>query len=129
MPAVRDSAHFVKFRCDDAEVSVLLNIEPLTPVKRLCILLHYSSSRLSPNVGSGSVSRSLLSRASSSWYSLNTTGGGFATCSLGWKSGPPDLALQVVPRRCPLLQHDDEINHCACAFCKHCVKSYIGFEI
>jgi hypothetical protein len=135
---VRDSARFIKFRCDDVGASVLLNAEPLTPltpVKRLCILLHYSSSGLSPNFRSVSISSTclqgsnLLSMSSSSWYSLNTVGVDSCPAAPGGSQVALILLCKLRLGDVPFSMTSKLIIVPACAFYKDCRKSYIEFEI
>lgn len=105
-----------------------LQVEPIKPINRL---------RVPPNGFShGSMSRmcsrcsSLLSMASSSRYSINTTGSGFVACSPSSDSKTPEpimlckLCLMEVP-----LSQSMEINQCGCVFCRDCMRLYVEFEI
>lgn len=106
-----------------------LQVEPIKPINRL---------RVPPNGFPGSMSRmcsrcsSLLSMASSSRYSINTTGSGFVACSpssiTSDKTPEPILLCKLCLMEVPLSQ-SMEINHCGCVFCRDCMRLYVEFEI
>lgn len=96
-----------------------LQVEPIKPINRL---------RVPPNGFShGSMSRmcsrcsSLLSMASSSRYSINTTGSGFVACSPSSvnsdKTPEPIMLCKLCLMEVPLSQ-SMEINQCGCVFCR-----------
>lgn len=98
------------FRTDSS-----LQIEPMKPINRL---------RVPPNGFGGSNSRmcsrcsSLLSMASSSRYSINTTGSGFVPCSPASEKAPePNMLCKLCLLEVPLSQ-SMEINQCGCVFCR-----------
>ncbi|GLH05748.1 Potential E3 ubiquitin-protein ligase ariadne-1 [Gryllus bimaculatus] len=102
-----------------------MHVEPLKPVNRLRVPpqspLGGSTSRMCSRCSS------LLSMASSSRYSLNTTGG-FVQCG----TTPPGETQTLLCKLClvevPVVS-TCEILQCGCCFCKDCMKSYIEFEI
>ncbi|KAL0270814.1 UNVERIFIED_CONTAM: hypothetical protein PYX00_008104 [Menopon gallinae] len=103
-----------------------LQIEPMKPINRL---------RVPPNGFGGSNSRmcsrcsSLLSMASSSRYSINTTGSGFVPCSPASEKPPePNMLCKLCLLEVPL-SLSMEINQCGCVFCRDCMKLYVEFEI
>lgn len=96
------------------------SIEPLQPTNRL---------RVSPTNGSShsrmcSRCSSLLTLASSSRYSLNSTTGGFVPVSIDLPPVLCKLCLGEVPSRDVV-----HIKQCDCSFCTECMKAYVEFEI
>ncbi|KAK6632798.1 hypothetical protein RUM43_013569 [Polyplax serrata] len=90
-------------------------VEPIKPVNRLRVL---------PNGFSGSTSRmcsrcsSLLSMASSSRYSINTTGSGFVNCSPSVeKLSEPNILCKLCLMEVPVSM-SLKIHCCGCVFCK-----------
>lgn len=91
------------------------HVEPIKPVNRL---------RIPPNGFSGSTSRmcsrcsSLLSMASSSRYSINTTGSGFVSCNpSGEKIPEPNILCKLCLTEVPVSM-SLKLDFCGCVFCK-----------
>ncbi|XP_018567780.1 E3 ubiquitin-protein ligase RNF144A [Anoplophora glabripennis] len=94
------------------------SIEPLQPINRLRKSPHGSHSRMCSRCSS------LLTLASSSRYSLNSSTGGFVPVP---PEDPPvlcKLCLAEVPSNNVM-----RILQCDCAFCTECMKAYVEFEI
>ncbi|KAJ8948811.1 hypothetical protein NQ318_013463, partial [Aromia moschata] len=94
------------------------SIEPLQPINRLRISPHASHSRMCSRCSS------LLTLASSSRYSLNSSTGGFIPVP---PEDPPllcKLCLAEMPSTS--IMH---IQQCNCSFCAECMKAYVEFEI
>ncbi|KAJ8977677.1 hypothetical protein NQ317_010416, partial [Molorchus minor] len=94
------------------------SIEPLQPINRLRISPHESHSRMCSRCSS------LLTLASSSRYSLNSSTGGFIPV-------PPEDPL-VLCKLCLIEVPSMAIMHiqqCDCTFCTECMRAYVEFEI
>ncbi|CAH1113308.1 unnamed protein product [Psylliodes chrysocephalus] len=94
------------------------SIEPLQAVNRLRVSPPTSHLRMCSRCSS------LLTLASSSRYSLNSTTGGFVPVPPGEPPLLCKLCLSEVPS-----QNILHIQHCDCAFCLECMKIYVEFEI
>ncbi|CAH1119765.1 unnamed protein product [Phaedon cochleariae] len=110
------------------------SIEPLRPINRLRASPHASHSRMCSRCSS------LLTLASTSRYSLNSTTGGFVPAASTALLSPPRLQappqlLGSPPVLCKLCLADApygavmRIEECGCAFCVECMKAYVEFEI
>lgn len=95
------------------------SVEPMQPVNRLRVSPspHGSTQRMCSRCSS------LLTLASSSRYSLNSSTGGFVPV----QDDPPllcKLCLVEVPSKDAC-----QIQQCNCSFCIECMKAYVEFEI
>ncbi|XP_050517258.1 E3 ubiquitin-protein ligase RNF19A [Diabrotica virgifera virgifera] len=127
MPAVRPASSLASLRkCETVlaltgylrSASSSSSIEPLQPVNRLRVSPHESHLRMCSRCSS------LLTLASSSRYSLNSSTGGFVPVPAGEPPTLCKLCLTDVPS-----QDVMRIEQCECAFCLECMKAYVEFEI
>ncbi|XP_060520153.1 uncharacterized protein LOC132698217 [Cylas formicarius] len=103
------------------------SIEPLQPLNRLRVRPDYGQSHRMCSRCS-----SLLTLASGSRYSLDSSNGGFVRLASGTKmtaapAAPPvlcKLCLSEVPAHGIV-----RIAQCNCSFCGECMKTYVEFEI
>ncbi|XP_057662100.1 uncharacterized protein LOC130897326 isoform X2 [Diorhabda carinulata] len=127
MPTVRPAASLASLRkCETVltltgylrNASSSSSIEPLQPVNRLRVSPNDSHLRMCSRCSS------LLTLASSSRYSLNSSTGGFVAVPPGEPPTLCKLCLSEVPS-----QNVMRIGQCECAFCLECMKAYAEFEV